>query len=442
MISIAQTALFAAALVSFLLMCYYAFQGFMIRRTIGPRGFLAASSLGCLIFIAAELTLGSADDPALLLQLFRLQMAGGLIAAASWFVTVYLMLFPQKRIPLFGIVVTASSLVLTPTPLLQTLPVKNHLLMIAGIDFSFRTGTPQAGLLVAAVFITAAYALGLYRSFTSENGYKKKTLGFIVFLPGIVAAVHGAVYMTSAYYIHAVTITTFVLLNFMALVLLFDDKRLYTELHSMYTQLQQELHEQHELIDDLNDELLNTSIYDSVTGLYNRKELYDRMTSEMSRALRHNRELMLVYIDLDNFGYYNNEYGHYAGDFILKEFGEILMNITRKADCVARFGSDEFMLLLPETNMNGAVKVLENIWAVLGTRNGFSAGLSEFLQRDIEVPRERYLDFCAGLNCIIGSREGAGQTSIEDLVFQTRTALSAAKRIGPGNYAVYRAKNG
>ena len=438
MISIAQTVLMIAAVVSFLLMGFYAFQGFMIRRTIGPRAFLAASCLGSLMFVVAEYLIGISADQSLLIQLFRLQLAGGLIAIAPWMVAVHLMLLPDKKIPLYSIIVSAVALVLTPTPLLISLPVQTHLLVIAGMDFSFVTSTPKIGFFIVAVAVTAGYVLGLYRSFASKNGYKKKTLGVIVFIPGIIGIVHAAVLHTTVYYIHAVTVSTFVLLNFMALVLLFDDKRQYTELFSMYTQLQQEIQEQHDLIDDLNNELLNTSIYDSVTGLYNRKELYDRMASERSRALRHGRELILVYIDLDNFGFYNNEFGHYAGDFILKEFGEILKNITRKADCAARFGSDEFMLLLPETNMNGAVKVLENIWAVLGTRKGFSNGLAEFLQRDIEIPRDRYIDFCAGLNAITGN--GSEQTSIEDLVFQTRTALSAAKRIGAGNYAVYRSK--
>lgn len=109
-----------------------------------------------------------------------------------------------------------------------------------------------------------------------------------------------------------------------------------------------------EQIESLNKvESLATEVYklaalDQLTGLYNRRSGEQRLTEEMSRAVRHGRPLTLLLLDVDNLKRINDRLGHTAGDLLLKQFAERLQRAIRGSDLAARLGGDEFMVLLPE----------------------------------------------------------------------------------------------
>ena len=112
--------------------------------------------------------------------------------------------------------------------------------------------------------------------------------------------------------------------------------------------------------------LENISRTDMLTGLANRREFRDRLEKEAMRQSRHQRPLSIVMFDLDHFKRINDTYGHPAGDKVLARFGQILRNVTRtKTDVAARFGGEEFVLMLPETDPAGARQVAEKIVARL-----------------------------------------------------------------------------
>lgn len=92
---------------------------------------------------------------------------------------------------------------------------------------------------------------------------------------------------------------------------------------------------------------------DKLTGLGNRKFFDRQLSAELARA-KGSHYLSLVLMDLDGFKAANDDFGHATGDFVLKEFGGILARFTRKSDCAARVGGDEFGLILPETDVEGA----------------------------------------------------------------------------------------
>ncbi len=106
---------------------------------------------------------------------------------------------------------------------------------------------------------------------------------------------------------------------------------------------------------DLLNRLKELSVKDPLTGLYNYRYLEERLSSEFKRAHRYVLPLSVIMIDIDYFKSINDIYGHQYGDLILKEFGQCLRDASRTNDIVIRYGGEEFLALLPDTNKAGAV---------------------------------------------------------------------------------------
>jgi len=106
---------------------------------------------------------------------------------------------------------------------------------------------------------------------------------------------------------------------------------------------------------------------DPLTGLHDYGYFWDRLEQELLRSRRHGGPLSLVIVDVDEFKRYNDEYGHLWGDVALKEAASILQAISRRSDVVARYGGDEFVLILPETTIEGAEAIGERARAEFST---------------------------------------------------------------------------
>ncbi len=87
---------------------------------------------------------------------------------------------------------------------------------------------------------------------------------------------------------------------------------------------------------------------DKLTGLYNRQYLEDYAQQAIDRIHRHKNVLILIFIDIDNFKYVNDTFGHDKGDIVLKKISKIFGNIFRKYDVIVRYGGDEFLVLLED----------------------------------------------------------------------------------------------
>ncbi|MBI2846057.1 MAG: diguanylate cyclase [Chloroflexi bacterium] len=99
----------------------------------------------------------------------------------------------------------------------------------------------------------------------------------------------------------------------------------------------------------LYEETKQLSITDTLTGLYNLRYFYQELGKEIGRSDRYQRPLSLIMFDIDNFKKYNDNYGHLAGDDLLKELARLASELIRRTDTLARYGGEEFFIILPET---------------------------------------------------------------------------------------------
>ncbi|MDP8202096.1 MAG: sensor domain-containing diguanylate cyclase [Candidatus Tenebribacter burtonii] len=100
---------------------------------------------------------------------------------------------------------------------------------------------------------------------------------------------------------------------------------------------------------------------DSLTHLPNRYSILEKINHEKLKYERSKEIFTIAMVDLDNFKEINDKYGHNCGDFVLKQFSNIMVNLVRKQDVVGRYGGDEFILLLPQTNASGALHLAKLI---------------------------------------------------------------------------------
>jgi diguanylate cyclase (GGDEF)-like protein len=130
--------------------------------------------------------------------------------------------------------------------------------------------------------------------------------------------------------------------------------------------------------------LRDLAMVDALTGLYNRRFAEQRLTAEVARSARKGHPLTVVLMDLDDFKYINDTYGHPAGDVVLQEFAAALNRVIRSGDLAVRMGGDEFLLILPECNLTQLQLVFSRLGPIETEWNGrkipikYSAGWKQY----------------------------------------------------------------
>jgi diguanylate cyclase (GGDEF)-like protein len=157
---------------------------------------------------------------------------------------------------------------------------------------------------------------------------------------------------------------------------------------------------------------------DPMTGLANRRDIMEKMERELSRSERHRREFSVMLVDLDNFKRLNEKYGYNDGDDVLVEVARVLMSCVRNEDVCARWGGEEFLFLLTETNLDGASTLARKILD--------SISMTEF---KANRPGIR-------ITASIGLCEYVAGESLYDCVSRADQALKEAKQGGKNRYVV------
>lgn len=156
------------------------------------------------------------------------------------------------------------------------------------------------------------------------------------------------------------------------------------------------------------------AVFDSLTGIYNRRYIDALLTQELYRAKRHHSEFTLIFMDIDDFKQINDSLGHLTGDKVLQTLGSLLKNLVRTEDTLARYGGEEFICLLPETGKDGGRIFAQRI---VNAIHQLVPG---------EIPR-----FTVSMGVAIFPDDGA---TVEALVENADSRLYAAKAAGKDRF--------
>jgi diguanylate cyclase (GGDEF)-like protein len=168
-------------------------------------------------------------------------------------------------------------------------------------------------------------------------------------------------------------------------------------------------------------ELLQMANHDSLTGLFNRRRFLEELREEISTIVQSDRESALFFVDLDQFKYINDACGHPAGDRLIRKVADELLRSVRREDTVARFGGDEFAILVRRTDLEGARVTADKILANM--------------RRMAHIEDERVFH----VHCSIGVAMIAGDDLHQDeLINQADIACREAKLAGRNRMHVFK----
>ncbi len=162
------------------------------------------------------------------------------------------------------------------------------------------------------------------------------------------------------------------------------------------------------------DQLERLAMIDFLTDTYNHRYFNARLEEEFNRAIRYNLSLSSILLDIDDFKWVNDTYGHRRGDTVLREVASVIKGTIRKTDFLARYGGEEFVILLPQTDLAGAYQEGERIRQAVRSH---SYGESNQTKR-------------ITLSLGVATFPGRKITTTDDLIRSADTALYQAKRLG------------
>ncbi len=176
-------------------------------------------------------------------------------------------------------------------------------------------------------------------------------------------------------------------------------------------ELRDELIRQKRQVEDLLSKVGIMAITDPLTGIFNRRHLESELEKEFSKRKRYKQAITCLILDVDHFKRVNDSYGHKAGDMVLKELAQRLKQSLRQVDIVARWGGEEFVIVLPQVGRDDAVKSASRIHALVSN--------AKF--ENIDEP----ITVSIGVSCVSDSINTA-----EELIDAADRALYQAKKNG------------
>jgi len=176
-------------------------------------------------------------------------------------------------------------------------------------------------------------------------------------------------------------------------------KKIDDKLHALDPRFRKKVEELFNTIIESFSSLYEVATHDEKTGLYNNKFFETILDMEIEKAKRGQEKLSLIITDIDFFKKINDKYGHIKADELLKRLADVMLKLIRKSDIVARFGGEEFMILLPETNLEKAnlfatrLKRAVHADVVLKKHNlTISGGITQYKEKDSKKKLKERVD--------------------------------------------------
>lgn len=154
------------------------------------------------------------------------------------------------------------------------------------------------------------------------------------------------------------------------------------------------------VLENINKKLRDMANIDRLTKLYNRQGLYYKIDELVEKGVK---DICVAYIDLDNFKYYNDSFGHDIGDVVLEKVAETLKNICSEGDIAVRYGGDEFLILFNTSDCYEAARRVNKIYDAFRNNNYFIDIISEILKKPAEIPQKNRISCSAGVSKVSGN---------------------------------------
>lgn len=179
-------------------------------------------------------------------------------------------------------------------------------------------------------------------------------------------------------------------------------------------ELNEKLSHRNKKLTNLNDELYTLATTDELTKLLNRSHIIEQIEKAISAVESGSmRCFSIMFIDLDNFKYYNDNFGHDIGDKLLIDLGKSMKSIFRSTDIIGRYGGDEFIVLLLDTDLEQAKYAEIKLQRFIKEKNGYSKELKTWLEKDeIEIEEKKKLALSVG----IAANDIEANKSIDELI--------------------------
>ena len=182
---------------------------------------------------------------------------------------------------------------------------------------------------------------------------------------------------------------------------------------SPYELIFKDLMDKEAIILEQNQKLLNLSNKDRMTDLYNHEYIYEELGKEIKRSRRYRYSLSVIMLDLDDFKKFNDNFGHPAGDKVLTDTAHIIRDVTRETDSAGRYGGEEFLIILPQTDKEQGFVVAEKIRSLIeSSLQDFSVTISGGLASLDEVNNLSELVSLADKRLYMSKNEGKNRINI------------------------------
>lgn len=193
--------------------------------------------------------------------------------------------------------------------------------------------------------------------------------------------------------------------------------------------------EAYDKIYEMNTKLYLSAVTDQLTGIYNREGFYRKLNSLLQEFAQGERQpqMGLMFIDLDNFKYYNDTFGHDVGDFILVKMAEIFQKLSKERGFVCRYGGDEFIIVFYTAERAQLEAWAGQIYEMIAEAGGFVNAISENLGENIVIAKERQISCSIG---IVAGENIRDEEEINRLIKQADDLLYSIKTSTKGTYRI------